>query len=124
MLRVARRFGSYKLREPSLAALSADGVPREVLTRLADLVEVELGSRRELESGRSFRRGEEQRQPVRVGSTFATHSALIPRGPEQSGGLRELLGLFDGHADHVCWQEEAPSGPGEMYTATIFRVAK
>ncbi|HEV2145974.1 MAG TPA: methyltransferase domain-containing protein [Longimicrobiaceae bacterium] len=59
-----------------------------------------------------------------IGSTFGTHSGLIPEGSELRGGLRELLALFAGHVRHVYWQEEAPSGPGEMYAATIFRVVK
>jgi hypothetical protein len=49
---------------------------------------------------------------------------LIPAGSELSGGLRELLGLFAGHVDHVYWQDEFLYAPSEVRASVIFRLKK
>ena len=54
----------------------------------------------------------------------ASADALIPSGSELSGGLRELLGLFGAHVDHVYWQDEFPYAPGEIRASVIFRLRK
>jgi hypothetical protein len=58
------------------------------------------------------------------GFMFGALSDLIPEGSDLSGGLAELLALFEDHVDHVYWREEFPYEPGDTRASIIFRLRK
>jgi SAM-dependent methyltransferase len=58
------------------------------------------------------------------GFMYGDPGSLIPTGSELNGGVRELLGLYGTHVEHVFWHDEFPYAPGDTRAAVIFRIRK
>ncbi|KTD24319.1 Methyltransferase domain [Legionella lansingensis] len=58
------------------------------------------------------------------GFMFGEKTNIIPDGSELQDGIKELLSFYEGHVEHIFWQEEFVCSPKDIRATLIFRLKK